>query len=180
MVLASPAPACPLFGNLPRHALDKPLHRQKLFVGRPLPGCDDDLAVLDDHEYHADLVSFQNNQPIGRSALWILTAQLGQFLGMLAFGYLARRYGRRLLFTMFSLLTAAALYPLAFHWQALLPHPLLFWSTLFALGLGSGCTAGCLPTSYFASGSAGFPYIGWHAASDNTQSTVDRWPIVKA
>ena len=82
------------------------------------------------------------HQPIGRSALWILTAQLGQFLGMLVFGYLADRYGRRLLFTLFSLLTAAALYPLAFHWQALLPHPVLFWGTLFALGLGSGCTAG--------------------------------------
>jgi MFS family permease len=82
------------------------------------------------------------HQPIGRSALWILTAQAGQFLGMLAFGHLADRYGRRLLFTAFSLLTAAALYPLAFHWQALLPHPVLFWSTLFALGLGSGCTAG--------------------------------------
>lgn len=82
------------------------------------------------------------HQPIGRSALWILTAQLGQFLGMLAFGSLADRYGRRVLFTVFSLLTAAALYPLAFHWQALLERPVLFWSALFCLGLGSGCTAG--------------------------------------
>jgi len=82
------------------------------------------------------------HQPIGRSAIWILTAQLGQFLGMLVFGALADRYGRRVLFTLFSLLTAAALYPLAFHWRELLPHPLLFWGTLFALGLGSGCTAG--------------------------------------
>lgn len=82
------------------------------------------------------------HQPLGRSALWILTAQLGQLLGMLAFGALADRFGRRLLFTLFSLLTAAALYPLAFHWQALLPHPLLFWGTLFGLGFGSGCTAG--------------------------------------
>jgi MFS family permease len=81
-------------------------------------------------------------QPIGRSALWILTAQLGQFLGMTAFGVLADRYGRRLAFTGYSLLTAAALYPLAFHWEALLPRPLLFWSVMFALGLGSGCTAG--------------------------------------
>jgi len=74
--------------------------------------------------------------------LWILTAQLGQFLGMTAFGVLADRYGRRLAFTGYSLLTAAALYPLAFHWEALLPRPLLFWSVMFALGLGSGCTAG--------------------------------------
>jgi MFS family permease len=82
------------------------------------------------------------HQPVGRSTLWILTAQLGQFLGMLAFGVVADAWGRRRAFTVYSLLTAAALYPLAFHWQVLLPHPLLFWSVLFALGLGSGCTAG--------------------------------------
>jgi MFS family permease len=84
----------------------------------------------------------QFHQPIGRSALWILTAQLGQLLGMMAFGFFADRYGRRLAFTAYSLLTAAALYPLAFHWQRLLPHPLEFWTALFTLGLGSGCTAG--------------------------------------
>jgi MFS family permease len=82
------------------------------------------------------------HQPIGRSTLWMLTAQMGQLLGMLIFGYLADRYGRRLLFTLYSLLTAASLYPLAFHWQALLPHPVLFWGAFLGLGLGSGCTAG--------------------------------------
>jgi MFS family permease len=84
----------------------------------------------------------QMHQPIGRSALWMLTAQLGQLTGMLLFGYLADRYGRRLLFTLYSLLTAASLYPLAFHWQALLTHPVLFWGAFLGLGLGSGCTAG--------------------------------------
>jgi MFS family permease len=97
----------------------------------------------------------QLHQPIAKSAMWILTAQLGQFLGMMAFGQLADRYGRRQAFTAYSLLTAAALYALAFHWQALLPlpgvhpsapegagHPVLFWSVMFCLGLGSGCTAG--------------------------------------
>ena len=82
------------------------------------------------------------HQPMGRSAVWMLTAQLGQFTGMLLFGYLADRYGRRLLFTLYSLLTAAALYPLAFHWESLLPHPVLFWGAFLGLGLGSGCTAG--------------------------------------
>ncbi len=57
------------------------------------------------------------HQPIGRSTLWMLTAQLGQFLGMLIFGTLADKYGRRVLFTAYSLLTAASLYPLAFHWE---------------------------------------------------------------
>ncbi len=84
----------------------------------------------------------QFHQPIGRSALWMLTAQFGQLTGMLLFGYLADRFGRRVLFTVYSVVTAASLYPLAFHWQALLPHPLLFWGAFLGLGLGSGCTAG--------------------------------------
>ena len=82
------------------------------------------------------------HQTVGHSAMWILTAQCGQFTGMLAFGWLADRYGRRLLFSLYSLLTAASLYPLAFHWQQLLPHPVLFWGAFLGLGLGSGCTAG--------------------------------------
>lgn len=84
----------------------------------------------------------QFQQPVGRSALWILTAQVGQLLGMLAFGFCADHFGRRRAFTAFSLVTAAALYPLAFHWQELLQQPVWFWLALFALGLGSGCTAG--------------------------------------
>ena len=81
-------------------------------------------------------------QPVGRSALWIVTAQLGQLIGMLTFGMIADRYGRRAAFTGYSLLTAAAIYGLAFHWQELLAQPAYFWTVLFALGLGSGCTAG--------------------------------------
>jgi MFS family permease len=81
-------------------------------------------------------------QPVGRSALWIITAQLGQLLGMMAFGVIADRHGRRLAFTGYSLLTAAAIYGIAFHWRELLVQPALFWGVLFAMGLGSGCTAG--------------------------------------
>jgi MFS family permease len=79
---------------------------------------------------------------VAHSALGILTAQLGQFLGMLAFGYLADRFGRRLAFTGYSLLTAAALYPLAFHGPTLVGYQYWFWLDFFALGVGSGCTAG--------------------------------------
>jgi MFS family permease len=81
-------------------------------------------------------------QPVGRSALWIATAQAGQFLGMMAFGVLADRYGRRVAFTGYSLLTATAIYGLAFHWHELLAEPVYFWTVMFAMGLGSGCTAG--------------------------------------
>jgi len=81
-------------------------------------------------------------QPVGRSALWIASAQLGQFLGMMAFGVIADRRGRRAAFTGYSLLTATAIYGLAFHWQELLVHPARFWAVIFGMGLGSGCTAG--------------------------------------
>jgi MFS family permease len=84
----------------------------------------------------------QFHQPVGRSAIWILTAQSGQLMGMLLFGFMADRHGRRQAYTAYSLLTAAALYGLAFHWQWLLPRPALFWAVLFAMGVGSGCTAG--------------------------------------
>jgi MFS family permease len=84
----------------------------------------------------------QMGQPVGRSALWIVTAQLGQFLGMMAFGVIADRHGRRAAFTGYSLLTSAAIYGIAFHWRELLQQPFWFWAVLFAMGLGSGCTAG--------------------------------------
>ncbi len=84
----------------------------------------------------------QFHQPVGRSAMWILTAQSGQLIGMLLFGFAADRYGRRQAYTVYSLLTAAAIYALAFQWESLLPQPALFWTVMFALGVGSGCTAG--------------------------------------
>ena len=61
---------------------------------------------------------------------------------MLTFGRFADGYGRRRAFSLYSLLTAAALAPLAFAWQTLSAHPPLFWGVMFCLGLGSGCTAG--------------------------------------
>ena len=81
-------------------------------------------------------------QSTGKSLTWVITAQLGQFSGMLTFGRIADRFGRRIAFAGYSLLTAAALAPLAFAWQTLAAHPLLFWGAMLLLGVGSGCTAG--------------------------------------
>jgi MFS family permease len=81
-------------------------------------------------------------QGVGKSVMWMLTAQAGQFLGMLSFGYVADRVGRRPAFCVYSLFTAASLAPLAFAWQTLSAHPPLFWGAMLGLGLGSGCTAG--------------------------------------
>ncbi len=81
-------------------------------------------------------------QGIGKSTTWILTAQVGQFFGMLTFGSFADRYGRRPAFSLYSLLTALALALLAFRWQWLSNREALFWMTMMLLGFGSGCTAG--------------------------------------
>jgi MFS family permease len=82
------------------------------------------------------------NQPLAKSLGWMLTAQVGQLGGMLAFGVASDRFGRRPAFAGFSLLTACALAPLAFAWRDLSANPLLFWATMLTLGVGSGCTAG--------------------------------------
>ena len=81
-------------------------------------------------------------QGVAKSATWVLTAQVGQLTGMLLFGQVSDRIGRRPSFTLFSLVTAAAIAPLAFSWQWLSAHPPVFWLTMLVLGLGSGCTAG--------------------------------------
>jgi len=80
------------------------------------------------------------HQAVARSLTWMLTAQTGQLLGMFTFGIVSDRFGRRPAFTAYSVLTACALAPLAFAWQSLSPP--LFWTAMFALGVGSGCTAG--------------------------------------
>jgi len=82
------------------------------------------------------------HQSLGRSLTWMITAQAGQLAGMLTFGAISDRLGRRPAFALYSLLTAAAVGTLAFAWADLLPHPALFWMVMLALGLGSGCTAG--------------------------------------
>jgi MFS family permease len=84
----------------------------------------------------------QMHQGIGRSITWVLTAQIGQLAGMLSFGVVADRLGRRPAFSIYSLTTACAIVPLAFAWTWLSENPVAFWAVMLVLGLGSGCTAG--------------------------------------
>lgn len=85
-------------------------------------------------------------EAVGKSALWILSAQLGQFIGMHIFGFMADRIGRRFTFTVFSLLTASMLFFLASFWTSLFTDSKTsFWIIIFLLGIGSGCTAGFGP-----------------------------------
>jgi MFS family permease len=82
------------------------------------------------------------HQSTGKSLTWVMTAQSGQLAGMLTFGHVSDRFGRRIAYTVYSLLTATALALLAFRWGSLVEAPAAFWSVMALLGLGSGCTAG--------------------------------------
>jgi MFS family permease len=82
------------------------------------------------------------HQNVAKSLTWMLTAQTGQLVGMLTFGVVADRLGRRPAFAIYSVVTACAIAPLAFAWEPLSAAPALFWATMFTLGVGSGCTAG--------------------------------------
>ena len=82
------------------------------------------------------------HQGVGKSLTWMVTAQSGQLAGMLTFGQVADRFGRRIAYSVYSLVTAAALAALAFRWEEISPYPALFWAVMALLGFGSGCTAG--------------------------------------
>jgi MFS family permease len=64
------------------------------------------------------------------------------FVGMLLFGPLADRLGRRPAFTIYSLLMAAGLLALALFGTEMMAQRGWFWLALAAIGFGSGCTAG--------------------------------------
>lgn len=88
-------------------------------------------------------ISESYGEAIGKSALWILCGQLGQFIGMFLFGYVADKIGRRVGFSIFSLVTGVVLFCLAVFWTQLFnDHTAAFWLLMFFLGLGSGCTPG--------------------------------------
>ena len=87
-------------------------------------------------------LSSEMHQSIGRSLTWMVTAQVGQLGGMLSFGAVSDRLGRRPAFALYSLLTAAAVGTLAVAWARSAAAPGAVLGGHVALGVGSGCTAG--------------------------------------
>ncbi len=94
-------------------------------------------------EYFAELDKLNHSNAFDAIRLkFILVAQGGQLVGMLAFGWLSDRAGRRPAFTLYSLVTAAGILALSLYGPQMIANPVLFWPAMGAVGLGSGCTAG--------------------------------------
>ncbi|HJZ93679.1 MAG TPA: MFS transporter [Gemmataceae bacterium] len=94
----------------------------------------DYFAELQTGAHTADLAEAQR-----RMQLW---AQVTLLIGMVLFGPLADRLGRRPAFTFYSLLTMGGLIALTYFAPFLLENRAWFWVAMSAVGFGSGCTAG--------------------------------------
>jgi MFS family permease len=82
---------------------------------------------------------------MARSGLWMLATQAGGFLGYLAFGVLADRRGRRVAYTMFSMVWAAGLLAVTWFWGTIAVWPWLTLVFMFLVGFGTGNFSGYGP-----------------------------------
>jgi MFS family permease len=82
------------------------------------------------------------HQSVSKSLQLVACAQVGQFAGMLVFGNVADKLGRRPAFSIFAIITAIAVALLAYRWEYLADNRALFWGVMLVFGFGSGCTAG--------------------------------------
>jgi MFS family permease len=75
---------------------------------------------------------------IARSGLWLLTIVAGELVGYGSFGWFADRFGRRPVFTAFTLLMAAGLLMITLFWSAIEGRPALILAFMCLVGLGTG------------------------------------------
>ncbi len=75
---------------------------------------------------------------IARSGLWVLTVVAGELVGYGAFGWMADRFGRRPVFTAFTLLMAAGLLMITVFWPAIENRPGLILAFMGLVGFGTG------------------------------------------
>ena len=121
-----------------------PPHR-KLFVFALV------LALFDMSAYwftYAWLPSYLNEErhfSMSKSATWILVTQCGGLSGYLSFGFFADRYGRRLAFSVYSVLMAVGLLMVTLFWSAVVALPALILFFMFLVGFGTGMFGGYGP-----------------------------------
>jgi MFS family permease len=82
---------------------------------------------------------------MARSAIWMLTTQLGGFIGYLSFGLVADWRGRRAAYSAFSVVWAAGLLGITWFWNIIAVWPLLTLLFSFMVGIGTGNFSGYGP-----------------------------------
>lgn len=82
---------------------------------------------------------------LAKSGLWMLVTQAGGLLGYVTFGVVADRRGRRIAYSLYSLLWAAALLSVTWFWGALSVTPAVLLACMFFVGVGTGNFSGYGP-----------------------------------
>jgi MFS family permease len=82
---------------------------------------------------------------MARSGLWMLATQAGGFIGYLAFGLVADWKGRRVAYTIFSVVWAGGLLAVTWFWGTLAVWPWLTLVFMFLVGFGTGNFSGYGP-----------------------------------
>jgi MFS family permease len=80
-----------------------------------------------------------------QSGIWMLVTQGGALLGYLSFGVMADRHGRRIAYSLYSLVWAVGLLSVTWFWSSLVALPALGLVAMFLVGLGTGNFSGYGP-----------------------------------
>jgi MFS family permease len=109
------------------------------------------LALFDMSAYwftYSWLPTYLNEErhfSMSKSAAWILVTQCGGLLGYLSFGFFADHYGRRLAFSVYSVLMAVGLLMVTIFWSSVVAFPALILFFMFLVGFGTGMFGGYGP-----------------------------------
>ena len=82
---------------------------------------------------------------MARSGVWMLATQAGGLLGYLTFGIVADARGRRVAYSLYSLVWATGLLAVTWFWSAIAAWPWLTLGFMFLVGLGTGNFSGYGP-----------------------------------
>jgi len=121
-----------------------PPHR-KMFVLAFILAVFDMSAYWFTYSWLPSYLSEERHFSLTKSAAWILVTQCGGFLGYLSFGFFADRYGRRLAFSVYSVLMAIGLSMVTLLWTSIVTTPSLILFFMFLVGFGTGMFGGYGP-----------------------------------
>jgi MFS family permease len=108
------------------------------------------LAILGSSAYwftYSWLPSYlqERHLSITKSALWIIVNPVGGIIGLLSFGYIADKFGRRPAFSAFAITMAVGLVMITLFWDNIASYPQLIFVFMFIIGIGTGIYGGYGP-----------------------------------